>query len=150
MLIISGVLVMVLATAGFAISGFKNHYGRSHEKGFVKEKVLSHMDYTMQELKLSPVQQAKYSAIREKMSMGMEGAIERHSIAKDAMHAELDRPQPNLKALAASLKKEVEAMPMTVTVQIDYMIEVYDILDTNQQQQLVQKLKEHMADKDCS
>lgn len=150
MLLGSLVLVMVLATASFAISGFKSHFGRHHDEGFVKEKVLSHMDYTMQELKLTASQQVKYSAIRDNMSKAMDACMIRHNTAKNNLHTEMDRPQPDIKALAGTLKKEVSSIPETVNLQIDYMLEVYDILDKTQQDKLVQMFKEHMDRKDCS
>ncbi|MGL1863190.1 MAG: Spy/CpxP family protein refolding chaperone [Pseudodesulfovibrio sp.] len=150
MLIISGVLILVLATAGFAVSGFKGHFGRQHAKGFVKEKVLSHMDYTVQELKLTPAQQVKYNAIRDKMSTDMDKSSTRHETMKTAMHAEMEKANPDLKSLAGTLKKEIKTMPDVVTTQIDYMVEVYDILDAGQKKKLTTMLKEHMDKKNCS
>lgn len=150
MLIIGGVLILVLATAGFAISGFKNQFGDQHIKGYVKTKILSHMDYTMQELKLTPEQQGKYASIRTRMSKAMDESMARHEMVKTAMHTEMDRPQPDIKALAGTLKKEVQTLPDVVTVQIDSLLEVYDILDKTQQEQLIGMLKEHMDKKDCS
>jgi len=150
LLLSSLVLVMVLATTGFAVSGFKGQFSKYHGKEFVKGKILSHMDYTMQELKISPAQQVKYSAIRDKMSMAMDQCVTRHDTFKNAIHSEMGKPYPDLKALAGNVKNEIRTMPDVVTVQIDYMVEVYDILNKQQQAELVKMIKERMAEKNCS
>jgi len=145
----TGVLVMVLTTAGYAVSGFKSHF-REHGKEHVQEKILSHMDYTMQELNLTADQQAEYAVIRAKMGASIEGSFNRHEVVHDTMKAEMDKPNPDLKAMGNNLKKEIRSMPDHLNVKIDYMLEVYDILDDNQKKQLVQMIKDHMHDKESS
>lgn len=150
MLFIGLVLAMVIATAGMAISGIKGHVFEHGGKGHFKEKVLSRMDYTMQELNLTPAQQSQYKTIRARMSSDMDEALERHEKAHDTLHAEMSKTDPDIKGMAETLKQEINTMPRHLTLQIDSMIQMYDILDPGQQKQLVKKLKEHMDDERCS
>lgn len=137
------VLTMTLLTGGYAVSGLKKHMDR-HGKGMVKEHVLSKVDYAMQELKLTADQQTKYSAIRTKMATSMDALMERHEKVHETLKADWQKPNPDVKAIALDIKKEINSLPNPITAQIDYMIEVYDILDANQQKQLVSMLKDHM------
>ncbi len=144
--IIGGALVLVLAlsTVSFAIGGFRGFFGDMRPEGMIKEKVLSHLDYTMQELQLTPQQQSQYASIRTRISKSMTDAFKKHEAAREALKAELDRPQPDVKTLATQLKAEVGTMPDRVNSQIDSMLEVYDILTPAQQKQFVQMLKKRM------
>lgn len=146
MILGSTVLALVLLTAGYAASGIHGRMGK-HGKDFVKEHVLSKMDYTMQELGLTPAQQTKYSAIRTKMSASIDTLIQKHEAARESLKADWDRPDPDVKALAGKIKKEIQTMPMGLSTQIDYVVEVYDILDAKQQKQLVSMLKDHFKRK---
>lgn len=139
-------LVLVLGTAGVAISGFKGGFGGGpfHGKGFKKERVLSRLDYTVQELKLTAQQQIKYGIIRTKMSKGLEAAATRHDEIKDFLHTELGAEQPDIKMIAETMKKNIRTMPDYATMQIDYMMEVYDILTPAQQKELTAMIKERM------
>lgn len=147
--VISVVLVMVLTTATLAVSGFKGHFGR-HGGDHAKEKVLSHVDYTVQELKLTSDQQVKYTAIRDKMGKAIDECVARHQAAKDKFHAEMKKPNPDLRMVAGNIRNEVNAVPDVVNTQIDYLLEIYGILDAQQQRRLAAMLKEHMDRHDCS
>jgi Spy/CpxP family protein refolding chaperone len=140
------VTIMVAATAAMAMHGFKGYMRSAHGKGFVKERVLSRVDYTMQELKLTPEQHAKYAIIRTKMAKELDAASERHDSVRKALHSELNKPTPDMNKLATTMKSKVRTMPETVTMQIDYLLEVYEILTPAQQTELVQMLKQRM---DC-
>lgn len=143
MFITTGVLIVVLATAGFAISGFKRHFGH-HGKEFVKEHVLSNIDYTVQELRLTPDQQAEYSSIRDKMSSAMDTMSARHDATRTSMRTEIAAGDPDIKGMAETIKKEIAFMSDSANTQIDYIMEVYDILDPDQQKQVAARLKDHM------
>lgn len=146
-LIIATVMVMVMATAGFAVSGFKHQMGRFHGKGFVKERMLGKVDYMVQELKLTADQQGKYSVIRETMSVNLDKIAKRHDEVRNSIHTEMDKPNPDVRAIAKTVKSEIRTMPDMVTAQIDSLLEVYEILDANQQKQLVSMMKERMDDR---
>lgn len=143
-LLIVAMLVVSLATGGYAVSGFKKQLGH-HGKEMVKEHVLSKLDYTVQELRLTPEQQSKYSTIRDKMSTTLDSIGAHHDATRDALHAEFTKSDPDIKGMAERMKKEIALVSGSVTAQIDYMMEVYDILDPGQQKTLASKLKDHMA-----
>lgn len=147
LILCAGVLVMVLSTAGFAISGIKGHFDRGHGKELVREKVLSHIDYTVQELGLTAEQQAKYAIIRAKMDASLEATLDKHTKIHESMKAEWDTPNPDVKEIAQRIKNEIETIPNQLNVKIDYLLEVYDILNEGQKKQLVEMLKEHIDDK---
>lgn len=138
------VLVMVVGTGAYAVKGFHGHMFRGHGKEFVKTRILSRVDYTIQELNLTSDQHAKYAIIRSKMAKGIDAAAERHLSAKETMHAEMSMTKPDINKLAVTIKDSVQAMPESVTMQIDYLLEVYAILNPAQQEQLVAMLKDHM------
>lgn len=144
--LIAMVTVASLATGSYAISGFKNQFGFSG-KGMIKERVLSKMDYTVQELKLTPAQQNEYAAIRDRMSTDMDNMREKHVATRDAMRAQVDSGNPDIKAMAEKMKKEVALMSGFATAQIDHLVEVYDILDASQQKEFAAMLKEKMDKK---
>lgn len=146
--IISIVMVMVIATAGIAVSGFKGHFN-CYGKDVVKEHMLSRIDYTMQELKLSPGQQAEYAAIRDRISVEMDAFSKRHDAVRSVVHNEMSKAAPDIKTIAGTLKKEVSSMPDRLNAQIDALVDVYGILNAEQQKRLIAMLKEHMADRDC-
>lgn len=141
------VLAVGIGTAGSAISGLQN-LAISHCRDSIKEKVLSRLDYTMQELKLKPEQQVQYSSFRERMGTDLDAIVKRHEALHDAIHAEMAKADPDMKSLAGKMRAEVEAFSGMLTAQIDTIVEVYDILDKVQQKQLARQLKEHIADHD--
>lgn len=142
MIIISGALIMILATAGFAISGFGGPFG-PHGKGGGKDNMIAKVDYTLQELGLKPEQQAKYSKIRARLVQEMDAMRKQHDAIKAQVDSELAKPEPDVKVISKILKDEAQDMPKMFTAQIDSLMEVYKILDADQQKQLVQMLKEH-------
>lgn len=137
------VLAMALCTASYAMKSFRSFMHGPGGREFVKERILSHVDYTMQELRLSPEQHARYAIIRTKMERGIEAAADRHDAMRDTIHRELANPEPDVRGLAETMKERIRAMPDTVTVQIDYLLEVYDILTPEQQTELIARFKEH-------
>ena len=144
-LLTSAVMVLVMATAGFAVSGFKGQFGGPFGgKGFKKERVLSKLDYAMQELKLTPAQQSKYSTIRERMSENMDQAMARRTMMRETVRNEMSQENPDINKLAATMKKEARSKPDMITTQIDSVLEIYNILDKNQQAQFVKMVKERM------
>ncbi len=145
--VIAAVLVATLAGAGYAVNGYKCGFDR-HGKGFIKERILSRIDYTVQELQLSPAQHTKYSAIRETMSTRMDAMGDRHDAVRDAIQTEMAKADPDIKGMADTVKQEITAMSGAVTTQIDSMVAVYDILDADQKKVFAAKLKDHM-DRKC-
>lgn len=131
------------------MSGFKNHLGSYHDKAFIKERMLSKVDYTVQELQLSPDQQAQYTAIRARMSKDMDTIASRHTTVRSSIKTEMSKEQPDIKAVAGTVKSGLRAMPDLVAAQIDSLLEVYEILDKGQQQKLIAMIKEHMNERDC-
>jgi len=139
------VLVMVMATAGMAVSGVKGQFGFFGSKGGMhKERVLSKLDYSMQELKLTPEQQAKYTVIRSRMAQSMDDAQAHREKVRENVRAEMNQEQPDVRALAKTMKKEARSMPDMLTAQIDSVLEIYDILHKDQQAKFVQMVKERM------
>lgn len=141
------VMVMVMATAGMAISGAKSQFGGFSpfgDKGMHKERILSKLDYTMQELKLDSKQQAEYSAIRERMVKNMNEAQARRQATRDMVRNEMSKEQPDVKMLADTLKKESRSMPDMRVAQIDSLLEIYGILHKDQQAQFVKMVKKRM------
>lgn len=139
-------LVLLLGTAGLAMSGFRGHLGH-FGKGSLKERMIAPVDYTMQELKLTAEQQAKYGRIRARMIDNMESAEKRHRALRTVIDTELGKEQPDMASLATTLKKEIRTMPDGLIAQIDSMLEIYAMLDSSQQQKVVSMLKEHSEHK---
>lgn len=137
------VLALAISTAGYAMQGFRGFMG-GHGGEFFKERILSRVDYTVQELKPTPEQFTKYTAIRAKMESALDAASKRRDEAREAVRAELAKPTPDVRTLAETVKTKSRAIPDTVSLQVDYLLEVYDILTPEQQAQLVTMLKEHM------
>jgi len=138
------VLAMALSTAGYAMQGFRGFMDGPGGGELFKEHVLSRVDYTVQELKPSPEQFAKYSAIRAKMESALDAASKRRDVAREAIRAELAKPSPDVRKLAETVKAKSRAIPDSVAQQVDYLLEVYDMLTPEQQTKLVTMLKERM------
>lgn len=139
------VLVMVMATAGFAVSGFKGGFGGPlGGKEMRKERMLSKLDYAMQELQITPEQRVKYTTIRNRMSATIDQAMARREKMREAVRNEMAQETPDVKMLAESMKKEARTMPEIATAQIDSVLEIYSILDKDQQAQFVSMIKKRM------
>ncbi len=138
------ILVMAVSTLSFAVGGFRGMMRGGPSGEFIKEKVLSRMDYTMQELHLTSQQQAQYASIRSRMAQSLTESFKKHQAARKAMKGELSGPAPDVRALAKQLKAEVGTIPDRINSQIDSMLEIYDILTPDQQKKFAQMLKERM------
>ena len=112
----AAILVMVLATAAYALHGFRDHMRHGRGKEF----------------------------IRAKMAEGLETAAKQHQNVRKTVREEMALPDPDVKKLAVTMKDRIRTMPDVVTMQIDYLLEVYEILTPDQQTQLVQMLKQRM------
>ena len=137
------VLVMVVSTASFAVKGMRGLAEERHGEGR-KEKIISRMDYAMQELKLTPTQMAQYSSIRERVSNDMSKSFEQRQTMRKAVKQELNKAEPDVRALAETVKSNMQSMESRKISHIDTIIEIYDILTPAQQKQFIQMVKEKM------
>ncbi|WP_158946385.1 Spy/CpxP family protein refolding chaperone [Pseudodesulfovibrio cashew] len=145
-----GALTLIMAlfmagTSALAFGGPMDGPGRKGHGDSMKEHFLSRVDYTMQELQLSPDQQAKYSTIRAHMAKALNEAEARRKATREDIRNELNRPTPDLRKVAAAMKREARIMPDTMTMQIDSLLKVHDILNKKQQARLVEMIKAHMG-----
>jgi hypothetical protein len=141
--VIGGIAVLlgaVLVSAGL-ISGCGPHMFCD---GNFSEHVLSRMDSRVEKLELSESQQQKYEEIRLKVKANLDkGKEERRKFFSDLQN-EINKENPDINALAALVKTKFSHGPTHLNDNLDLFTEFYNILDEEQKDILLERLRKKM------
>jgi len=158
--IISGIVLLVMLLTGIGLvvgwgpgrcfdSDFHpGFHGRGfhpgfHSKGF-SEFILWRLDKKVKDLELSDTQKEKYEELKGKIETQLrEGMADRKRIIEE-FHTEVNKEDPDVKALAESIKKRIKSFSGLVEGNLDLFIDFYENLDDEQKEKIINGIREKM------
>ncbi len=141
--IIGGIVVflgVILVSAGF-IAGCGPHMFCD---GDFSEHILSRMDSRVENLELSDSQQEKYEEIRLKVKANLDKGKEERKKLFSELQNEINKENPDINGLTVLVKTKFKDGPTHLTDNLDLFAEFYNILDEDQKDILIKRLRKKM------
>jgi len=138
--------VVVIAMLLGVVSGCRHHgFGPPgfHGRDF-QYRVLERLDEKVEDLDLSAAQKTQYQAIRDKFRDNM---IKTNEACKELfveLRTEIDQEEPNVEAVAGLFKGALKDIPVRMERNLNLMVELYNILDKDQQQKILDNIQKNM------
>ena len=130
-------LVSIIAMLGL-FSGCSRH--RWHNDNHA-ERMMEHMDDYVEDLNLTEEQQKQYQKIRTNVEVDIAKQVAQHKEFKVVMVTKINEDNPDISEIKALLKEELNEMPQKVSVYLDYMEELYNILDAEQKKEVLEEIR---------
>jgi len=99
------------------------------------------MDKELKDLNLTPAQKTQVDAIRKNMEADMKNHREKMLAVRNDVLKELEKPSPDINALAANVKARFAAESNPGVKMTDYFVQFYNLLDKAQQKKVIEKIK---------
>jgi hypothetical protein len=106
------------------------------------ERMLKRMDSKAEELDLTEGQRATYEEIRAKIKANLIQAGEDREKLFTQVREELDRENPDMKAVVGMVKGKLKDMPEHMGKALDLFLEFYSVLDEDQKAKVVEVIRE--------
>ena len=132
--------LVVTATA------FRGGFGSHHE--LMREFLLFKLDKEVAKLDLNEAQKSKYAELKAKLEAQMQDRSSSREEMRAQITAELDKPTPDLHALAELVRPKLREIPQRIENHITLLLEFYDTLNAEQKAKLTQILKDKLEDCD--
>ncbi len=160
-LVIGGVVLSILGLVLFVgnIAGCGPHrfsdrddyswsdHKRRHSKfwaGRFQEHVENHLNEKVEELDLSDSQQEQYEEIKQELVAKLkEGFKKRRDFMKE-IESQINNENPDLNAVAALVKQKLNEVPAIMEGHVDLIMSFYNMLDEEQQEMVIEKIREKM------
>jgi Spy/CpxP family protein refolding chaperone len=126
----------LVAAVSLTSCGRHRHAGR-HDP----EMLLKRMDAKVRKLDLTEAQLAEYSDFRARLRADLARDFSEMGRVPDLIMQELNRDNPDIPALAESLKSDSTHLPVFDGKYLDYFVEFYNILDEEQQKDLHEEMR---------
>lgn len=148
---ISGGLMLMVSV--LLLIGFYGCYaGKYHGPGArhkyhgkdISERFLKKLDKKINKLELTDAQQEKYNEIRVKIEEDLKKMQEERRAFFNEVRTEFDKQDPDMDRLAGMMKKKMTQMPDRMEKNIDYFLELYNILDPEQKQKMLKDIRKKM------
>jgi Spy/CpxP family protein refolding chaperone len=141
-------ITVMLLTGLFTGCGPKRFCERGFHKRFshknFSEHILKRFDSRIQKLGLSDAQQEKYKKIREKVKANLEsGRTEREKLFSE-LRTEINRENPDIDTVTGILKRGLRDLPGFMEQNLDYGVELYEILNPEQKAKVLEHMREKM------
>jgi hypothetical protein len=111
--------------------------------------MLKRLDAKVQELNLTPVQQAKYDDLRAHVKEQLLAAKEGRRQFRDVARNELAKDVPDIAALNAMMKQKIGRGSAALQNDLDLFTAFYSTLDEGQKQKVVAGVRKRMALRDA-
>ncbi|MEQ9366595.1 MAG: Spy/CpxP family protein refolding chaperone [Leptospirales bacterium] len=131
-------IVAVTGLATFAACGHRHHFSKDRSERMIKK-----LDYVADRLDLAGEQQAKYQDLRARVLVDLKAGHQARLETMRQLKAEFEKPEPNMNALAADVKKRMETGHQRFQKAPDYVAEFYGFLNAEQKAEV----KEFVLDK---
>lgn len=105
------------------------------------ERVLHHIDDLADDLDLTADQQQKYEGIRARLKTDMEVELTSRRSFMTRIRKELEKDKPNMASLSGETKNYFSDNPASINRKVDYFMEFYNILDEQQQEKVIKKMR---------
>jgi len=156
----SGVVLLIILLTGFGLfaawgpwggpcRGFHpGFHGRGVHSGFggkdFLEFALWRMDRRVKALGLSDVQEEKYDEIRARIENHLTEGLDDRKNMIEKFHTEMNKDNPDIAALAESVKKKIKVISKFMEENVDLFVEFYNTLDDDQKRQVIEAVRDRM------
>jgi len=156
----SGVVLLIVLLTGFGLvtawgpgrcfdRGFHpGFHGKGFHPGFhdkdISDFVLWRMDKKVKKLNLSDAQKEKYDEIRASIVSRLSEGMDDRKRMIEEFHTEMDKDNPDIAALAESVKKKIKDVSGFVEENLDLFVEFYNSLDDDQKQRVIDAIRDRM------
>ena len=103
------------------------------------------MDRHVKDLNLNEAQESEYEKIKEEIRAGIADAIEKKKDFHGIVHAEMNKENPDINALAGLIKERAQHIPDMVSKPIDRFVNFYNLLDESQKAKVTEMLRSRMG-----
>ena len=103
------------------------------------------MDRHVKDLNLNEAQKQEYQKIKDGLRAGIATAIEKKRDFHGIVHAEMNKENPDMNALAALMKDRAQNIPDMVSKPIDLFVDFYNLLDQDQQARVIEMFRLRMG-----
>jgi Spy/CpxP family protein refolding chaperone len=111
----------------------------------ISEQIMKRFDERVEKLDLSEAQQKTYKEIRTKVEASLNEAKEEHRKLFEELRGEINRENPDMNLAANLVKNRFEDMPEHLAKIVDYFMELYNVLDEEQQSQVLEEMRDRMG-----
>ena len=136
-LILGSAAFIMASGSSFTCRGFSGH-------GRFGDHVLKRMDKKVEALNLTGDQQSAYEAIKQDIKDSMASCTENRQAFKDDIAALLNDENPDPEKISGLVKDKINGMHQILTENMDRMVELYNILDDDQKQIVIEHMKERL------
>jgi len=103
------------------------------------------MDRHVKDLNLNEAQKQEYQKIKDELRAGIGAAIEKKRDFHGIVHAEMNKENPDINALAGLIKERAQHVPDMVSKPIDLFVDFYNLLDKDQQARVIEMFRLRMG-----
>jgi Spy/CpxP family protein refolding chaperone len=144
-LVVAALLLSFTLLAGCGPYRYHKERGWGHPRFSGRdfpERMLKHMDTKAEELDLTEGQREAYEEIRAKIKANLIQAGEDREKLFTQVREELDRENPDMKAVVGMVKGKLKDMPEHMGKALDLFLEFYSVLDEDQKAKVVEVIRE--------
>ncbi|MBN2123060.1 MAG: Spy/CpxP family protein refolding chaperone [Deltaproteobacteria bacterium] len=98
----------------------------------------------MKELDLSESQKRQYEELKQELKTRLRQGCEKRKQFLVEVENEINKANPDLNAVALSAKQKVREFPSAMEGYMDLMLSCYNMLDKEQQEKVIGKIREMM------
>ena len=136
--------VSLLALLLLFVFGGCGHPRRAAYRGKNWEnRVVRRMDFEVEKLDLTDEQQEKYNSLRGKMIDDLTFHLAEQEKMFYQIRRDLDSDNPDMRAIGDQVKRSVDERA-SLTTSIDYFVEFYEMLNDEQKEIVLERMREHM------
>ena len=159
-LIIGGIVLLIMLLTGYGLVAVCGPWGgshsgfhpRFHSRGFhsgfnnkdFAEFIIWRLDKKVVELDLTDAQREKYEAIKGNIQTHLEEGMAYRNRMIEEFHAEINKEDPDVKALAETIKKKIEGISGFMEENLNLFVEFYESLDNAQKDRVIDAIRDRM------
>ena len=125
---------------GFHGRGF---HPRFHSRDF-SDFILWRLEKKMEDLNLTDLQKEKFEEIKGKIETQLKAGMDDRKRMIEEFHTEINKEDPDVKALAEKVKKKMEEISGFMDENLDLIVEFYETLDDTQKNKILDSIRERM------
>ena len=158
--IIGGIVLLIMLITGYGLFATCGPWGgshcgfhpRFHGRGFhpgfnnkeFAEFILWRLDKKVVELDLTDAQKEKYEVIKGNIQTQLEEGMADRKRMIEEFHAEINKEDPDVKALAETIKRKIEGISGFMEENLDLFVEFYEALDDAQKDRVIDAIRDRM------
>lgn len=149
--VVGSMVLLIVVLTGFGLvaargpcSGFHRGFHPGFHHKDVSEFVLWRLDRGVEELNLSEAQKGKYEEMKGRLETRFKGHREDRKRFMEELQTAMNKEDPDVRVLSESLKARMERFSDFMEGNLDLFVGFYEILDKEQKEKIVAKVRERM------